>query len=756
MKLITLLLSNLFVVNDASDLSDTNPGDGICQTSSSTCTFRAAIEEANALPGWDTIRFSVSKITLNAEVDNLDTLYVLGRATVDSIVCSFVGDCIYNGSYLFMDSMYVFSKKTSIANYGSLVLEGSYMHADTFAIYAHEARTHIYASELTSRYHVAVGIYFSDRLVVKNSRIVSRSTAIHFYDDEDGFPDTLSQNTVISDGRCILISGSGRNLVVSDNHLTCKGIGLGIYDVSLHPSVPESVRVEGNTFNILSYGDAAISVIGCNYCRLESNVYEGTDTSGMFIYARDMKHGFIYGNINLNDAGMYNMIELNNVDSSIVRRNRIYFSNVKDSTGGINLGMGSEYNLVDSNKVRNVSWAGIAVLDSSSYNVFLDDSLVNTSGVILRRYWTGRYAFPSYILNSYAGRIGTNNRFRRIVSVGFFSAFRVYGMDSTFVDSSYLEVRSNWGYALLNAGSRVILRNSILKGTSTPSNRNGYGISLEYFYGEFSDASSIADDELFEMYMENNTILDFAYGVRVMDVETSYIKLDTLFDDNDNQILGNTYGHFGIYRLPILVQTLDMSCTPTNANIDSVVIVDAFGYRVKLSKTNNTDKLYTYHYSSVPYTHYDSLYLWYPAGVFYYNQGGNLIDRNPFTIYIYGSNSVSLPYSLNIVKGLQTYVDPCPGSGYPKTVDGRYLVIKLQYDPNLLPLSHRETSSKFVKLTFGKLVLNVPKGESMEIYSLDGKLVRSMRIYKDTRIQGLKKGIYILRGSFGTYKVSLF
>src|SRR5580765_8589899 len=51
-----------FTVNDLRDLSDANPGDGVCDTTSGggVCTLRAAIEESNALAGADTINFSVS------------------------------------------------------------------------------------------------------------------------------------------------------------------------------------------------------------------------------------------------------------------------------------------------------------------------------------------------------------------------------------------------------------------------------------------------------------------------------------------------------------------------------------------------------------------------------------------------------------------------------------------------------------------------------------------------------------------------
>ena len=40
-----------FVVNSTADGADATPGDGVCSTTSATCTLRAAMQEANAQPG---------------------------------------------------------------------------------------------------------------------------------------------------------------------------------------------------------------------------------------------------------------------------------------------------------------------------------------------------------------------------------------------------------------------------------------------------------------------------------------------------------------------------------------------------------------------------------------------------------------------------------------------------------------------------------------------------------------------------------
>lgn len=49
-----------FTVDSLLDTADAAPGDGICNTGAGICTLRAAIQEANAFAGTDTINFSVS------------------------------------------------------------------------------------------------------------------------------------------------------------------------------------------------------------------------------------------------------------------------------------------------------------------------------------------------------------------------------------------------------------------------------------------------------------------------------------------------------------------------------------------------------------------------------------------------------------------------------------------------------------------------------------------------------------------------
>ncbi len=54
-----------FVVNSNADKTDANPGDGLCDTGEGECTLRAAVQEANALEGSDSISIPEGTYTLS-------------------------------------------------------------------------------------------------------------------------------------------------------------------------------------------------------------------------------------------------------------------------------------------------------------------------------------------------------------------------------------------------------------------------------------------------------------------------------------------------------------------------------------------------------------------------------------------------------------------------------------------------------------------------------------------------------------------
>jgi hypothetical protein len=100
-----LLLTSLevraatFVVNDTADVPDATPGDAVCETAAGndTCTLRAAIMEANALPGADVVTLPAGTYALalpfaavdteaNGDLDVTDTLDLAGAGAVATVI----------------------------------------------------------------------------------------------------------------------------------------------------------------------------------------------------------------------------------------------------------------------------------------------------------------------------------------------------------------------------------------------------------------------------------------------------------------------------------------------------------------------------------------------------------------------------------------------------------------------------------------------------------------------------------------------
>ncbi len=741
-----LIVGGIFIVDSPSDVPDASVGDGICATPSGECTLRAAVQEANAISGEDTITFSVNAVTLDSTIHVNSAIQVLGNTTVDSIFCPFAGACISarSGSVLTMANLYVEAQGDGIlSNDGHLYVRTSTIVANVGApVYLYGVRASVFRnSSIVSRGGLSHAVIITlvpetDSVIVRNSRISSSNACIY-----SGYSSSIPLP-------------APPRVELRSNRMEC---GYGIVNRSVGYSIP-FFTISSNEFYIDRRGATAIHLEGCYGCLIGSNLLLGTDTSGYFIYLKNVHRSTIRGNTNMDgtlytDAGRYQLVLLENSDSNVISGNVWAFSSLKDSTGGINIIGGSDYNVVDSNYVENVLWGGISIYDSSSYNTFYGDTLINTGGIQLRPYWKGRYAFPFMIDTVYTGRVGKGNLFRKVYSLGTYNAMNVAGMDSTVVDSSVMDVSDAWGIAIVNAGSKLYVYNSLMQGASTPSFIGGYGISLEYYYGRVAKAAEYADDVLPQIFVENTEFRDFAYAFRVMDMDTSYVKLDTLFDDNGNTITGNTYGYHGGYFLPVIVQTFDTDCNMNTTAIDSVVLVDRAGGRMNLTKLSVGEALWSFHWEPYSTVIYDSLHTWYPVGNLYYDGAGTIGTTNPYTVILYGENGRTVDYALDVERGLANHVDPCPASGYPKTVDSRWLVLKVQYDPDYLPVSDPEEGA--FRLVVGRYQIPVSSGDVVRVFSPSGRMVKVLRVEGDTRMD-LRPGLYLVKVSNRTYKIPVF
>jgi CSLREA domain-containing protein len=102
-----------FTVNDTTDAVDANPGDGVCATAQGKCTLRAAVQEANATPGADTIILpeGTYKLTIPGtndaaaagDLDILDDVHIQGAGSAATVIDANQLDSafdIYHGQYV--------------------------------------------------------------------------------------------------------------------------------------------------------------------------------------------------------------------------------------------------------------------------------------------------------------------------------------------------------------------------------------------------------------------------------------------------------------------------------------------------------------------------------------------------------------------------------------------------------------------------------------------------------------------------------
>lgn len=85
-----------FTVDSTADTLDANPGNGVCADVSGLCTLRAAVQEANALGGSDSIVLDTDTYTLtglsgedlalSGDLDILEDLTISGTGTANSII----------------------------------------------------------------------------------------------------------------------------------------------------------------------------------------------------------------------------------------------------------------------------------------------------------------------------------------------------------------------------------------------------------------------------------------------------------------------------------------------------------------------------------------------------------------------------------------------------------------------------------------------------------------------------------------------
>ena len=225
-----------FVVNSTGDGADSAPGNGVCAASGGVCTLRAAIEEANATAGHDTIRFAIGSglqtIAIGAPLPAVSE-----RATIDGTTQpGFAGSplVVVNGNGSAGPGLLITGGSTTVRGLvvgnvrgdgielrssGGNVLEGNYvgMAADGVTPFAN-----------TGHGVVVTGS--------PNNRIGGPSVAQR---------NLISKNTAKGNGGGIVLNGGGGN-VIQGNF-----IGTDITGMVEHPNEARGIAVIGSSNNLI-------------------------------------------------------------------------------------------------------------------------------------------------------------------------------------------------------------------------------------------------------------------------------------------------------------------------------------------------------------------------------------------------------------------------------------------------------------------------------------------------------------------------
>ena len=73
----------VFTVTSTGDGGDISPGNGVCDDGTGNCTLRAAIEEANAIAGKDTIAFGIPGAGVHTIQPTIELPFITDSVVID-------------------------------------------------------------------------------------------------------------------------------------------------------------------------------------------------------------------------------------------------------------------------------------------------------------------------------------------------------------------------------------------------------------------------------------------------------------------------------------------------------------------------------------------------------------------------------------------------------------------------------------------------------------------------------------------------
>ena len=263
----------IFQVNSTGNSSDQNPGDGICLTSTNSCTLRAAIEEANALPNGaspDVILFTNIPVTSGTAIiymvgDDLPT--ITDPIEIKGGTAS--GEVIING--LFADpSTGPFGLHLGEGSSGSTIRKLTIGNFSFFGIHVERD------NNVIEKNYVGIS---------KEGISLPNLTGIHVAGDYNRIGGVLKGNVVgknelngiyINDGYSAIIRGNYIGIAPDGTDIGNENVGLVLFHTS-------NAMVGGATSqygNHIGNNETGISLSTSTYEAIIRNNFIGTDASG--------------------------------------------------------------------------------------------------------------------------------------------------------------------------------------------------------------------------------------------------------------------------------------------------------------------------------------------------------------------------------------------------------------------------------------------------------------------------------------------
>lgn len=220
-------------VNDVGDAADANPGNGVCATAGGVCTLRAAVQEANALAGSDTITVPAGKITLGSVLTITSNLTVTGAGARASIVSGTPGHGLFTvtaGTVTFND---LSMQDTSVGT-------GAALYANAGVVSLNRVRIHNITTTGTSTSRGAVNTWAAN-LTITDSEISANTTTTASFSAYGGGLAAESNSSVTIRNSTI----AGNSVATNDTSYTATGGGVYV-DLSSSAEIVSST-LTGNS-----------------------------------------------------------------------------------------------------------------------------------------------------------------------------------------------------------------------------------------------------------------------------------------------------------------------------------------------------------------------------------------------------------------------------------------------------------------------------------------------------------------------------